>query len=164
MSIACSRCSDSTAGRKIPPPPHFPVVQLNSLPTYRRVLLSERLEQANMSAITSSYLNSLFSLSDFLPYIYSFILVSYLLQFYHVLLLFPIAFSLLTVIFFLETIILLLSTNSRIALLIVGKIIVLNYLKTEKTDDVVVVVAGRKSVHLQCTRELTVHAHIIIIK
>lgn len=66
------------------------------------------------------------------------------------LLLFPIAFSLLTVTFFLETIILLLSTNSRIALLIVGKI-VLNYLKTEKTDDVVVFVAGRKSVHLQCT-------------
>lgn len=56
-----------------------------------------------------------------------------------------------------------LSTNSRIALLIVSKI-VLNYLKTEKTDDVVVVVAGRKSVHLQCTRELTVHAQIIIIK
>lgn len=55
------------------------------------------------------------------------------------------------------------STNSRIALLIVGKI-VLNYLKTEKTDDVVVVVAGRKSVHVQCTRELTVHAQIIIIK
>ena len=110
-----------------------------------------------MSAITSSYLNSLFSLSDFLPYIYSFILVSYLLQFYHVLLLFPIAFSLLTVTFFLETIILLLSTNSRIALLIVGKI--------EKTDVVVVVVvAGRKSVHLQCTRELTVHTQIIIIK
>lgn len=55
------------------------------------------------------------------------------------------------------------STNSRIALLIVSKI-VLNYLKTEKTDDVVVVVAGCKSVHLQCTRELTVHAQIIIIK
>lgn len=34
-------------------------------------------------------------------------------------------------------------------------------MKTEKTDDVVVV-AGRKSVHLQCTRELTVHAQIII--
>ena len=81
------------------------------------------------------------------------------------LLLFPIAFSLLTVTFFLETIILLLSTNSRIALLIVGKI-VLNYLKTENTDDVVVVVvvAGRKSVHVQCTRELTVHTQIIIIK
>ena len=36
-------------------------------------------------------------------------------------------------------------------------------MKTEKTDDVVVV-AGHKSVHLQCTRELTVHAQIIIIK
>jgi len=57
--------------------------------------------------------------------------------------------------FFLETIILLLSTYSRIALLTVGKI-VLNYLKIEKTD-VVVVVAGRKGVHLQCTRELTVY-------
>ena len=46
-----------------------------------------------------------------------------------------------------------------------GKI-VLNYLKTENTDDVVVVVvvAGRKSVHVQCTRELTVHTQIIIIK
>ena len=163
MSIACSRRSDSTAGEKNSPSAHFPVVQLNWLPTYRCALLSERLEQASMSAITSSYLNSLFSLSDFLPYIYSFILVSYLLQFYHVLLLFPITFSLLTVTFFLETIILLLSTNSRIALLIVGKI-VLNYLKTENTDDVVVVVAGRKSVHVQCTRELTVHAQIIIMK
>ena len=28
------------------PPPRFPGVQLNSLPTYRRALLSERLEQA----------------------------------------------------------------------------------------------------------------------
>ena len=28
------------------PPSHFPGVQLNSLPTYRRALLSERLEQA----------------------------------------------------------------------------------------------------------------------
>ena len=79
MSIACSRRTDSTAGEKNSPPPRFPVVQLDSLPTYRRALLSECLEQANMSAMTSSYLNSLFSLSDFLPYIYSFILVSYLL-------------------------------------------------------------------------------------
>ena len=29
-----------------PPPPRFPGVQLNSLPTYRRALLSERLEQS----------------------------------------------------------------------------------------------------------------------
>ena len=28
------------------PPPRFPGVQFNSLPTYRRALLSERLEQA----------------------------------------------------------------------------------------------------------------------
>ena len=28
------------------PPPRFPGVQLNSLPTHRRALLSERLEQA----------------------------------------------------------------------------------------------------------------------
>ena len=30
----------------VPPPPRFSDVQLNSLPTYRRALLSERLEQA----------------------------------------------------------------------------------------------------------------------
>ena len=35
-------------GRERPPspPPRFPGVQLNSLPTYRRALLCERLEQA----------------------------------------------------------------------------------------------------------------------
>ena len=30
-----------------PPPPHFPGVQFDSLPTDRRALVSERLEQAN---------------------------------------------------------------------------------------------------------------------
>ena len=30
----------------VPRPPRFPGVQLNSLPTHRRALLSERLEQA----------------------------------------------------------------------------------------------------------------------
>ena len=33
-----------------PPTPRFPGVQLNSLPTYHRALLSERLEQANSIA------------------------------------------------------------------------------------------------------------------
>ena len=68
--LACSRRSDSRAreknsrrkkkrgmnrggkGEKVlspppPVPPRFPGVQLNSLPTYRRALLSERLEQAS---------------------------------------------------------------------------------------------------------------------
>ena len=38
----------------VPPPPRFPGVQLNSLPTYRRALLSERLEQANLLATDKS--------------------------------------------------------------------------------------------------------------
>ena len=32
---------------RVPPPPHFPGVQFDSLPTDRRALLSERLEQVN---------------------------------------------------------------------------------------------------------------------
>ena len=32
---------------RLVPPPHFPGVQFDSLPTDRRALLSERLEQAN---------------------------------------------------------------------------------------------------------------------
>ena len=37
--------------RSPPPPPRFPSVQLNSLPTYRRALLSEHLEQANVRCV-----------------------------------------------------------------------------------------------------------------
>ena len=63
--VACSRRSDRRAREKnsrrkknegrlegerppssLPPPLRFPGVQLNSLPTYRRALLSERLEQS----------------------------------------------------------------------------------------------------------------------
>ena len=59
--VACSRRSDSRAREKNSrrkkkrgetrgfPPPRFPGVQLNSLPTYRRAL-SERLEQASCVA------------------------------------------------------------------------------------------------------------------
>ena len=53
-TLACSRCSDSRAREKNSRPPLFPppplpppIVQPNSLPTYRRALLSERLEQAS---------------------------------------------------------------------------------------------------------------------
>ena len=71
VGLACSRRSDSRAREKnsrrerkrgetrrgkgertiappSSPPPCFPGVQLNSLPTYCRALLSERLEQATM--------------------------------------------------------------------------------------------------------------------
>ena len=41
------RDSLALASRLVPPPPHFPGVQFDSLPTDRRALLSERLEQAN---------------------------------------------------------------------------------------------------------------------
>ena len=71
VRLACSKRSDSRAGGKnsrrkkkrvqtrlsLSPPsppvpsPRFPGVQLNSLPTYRRALLSERLEQANVRCV-----------------------------------------------------------------------------------------------------------------
>ena len=41
------RHSLALASRLVPPPPHFPGVQFDSLPTDRRALLSERLEQVN---------------------------------------------------------------------------------------------------------------------
>ena len=42
------RHSLALASRLVPPPPpHFPGVQFDSLPTDRRALVSERLEQAN---------------------------------------------------------------------------------------------------------------------
>ena len=52
-TLACSRRSDSRAREKnsrpplASPPPPPPIVQPNSLPTYRRALLSERLQQAS---------------------------------------------------------------------------------------------------------------------
>ena len=69
FKLACSRRSDSRAreknsrrekkpgktrggkGESSPRPPRFPGVQLKSLPTYRRALLSERLEQAILAYI-----------------------------------------------------------------------------------------------------------------
>ena len=68
VRLACSRRSDIRARGKIheekkrgetglslsfplPPPPRFPSVQLNSHPTYRRALLSEHLEQANVRCV-----------------------------------------------------------------------------------------------------------------
>ena len=69
VRLACSKRSDSWARGKnsrrkkkrgqtrlslSPPPvpsPRFPGVQLNTLPTYRRALLSERLEQANVRCV-----------------------------------------------------------------------------------------------------------------
>ena len=69
VRLACSRRSDIRARGKNftkkkktrgdwtvglawpPPPPRFPSVQLNSLPTYRRALLSEHLEQANVRCV-----------------------------------------------------------------------------------------------------------------
>ena len=41
------RHSLALASRLVPHPPSFPGVQFDSLPTDRRALLSERLEQAN---------------------------------------------------------------------------------------------------------------------
>ena len=38
----------------VPPPPVFPVYNLTRSPTYRRALLSERLEQANLLATDKS--------------------------------------------------------------------------------------------------------------
>ena len=49
-------------------------------------------------------------------------------------------------------------TNSRIALLIVGKI-VLNYLKTEKTDDVVVVMLLVVKVSIYSVQESWLYTH-----
>ena len=49
-TLACSRRSDSRARQKNSRPPLVSpplIVQPNSLPTYRRALLSERLEQAS---------------------------------------------------------------------------------------------------------------------
>jgi len=41
-------------GKAPPPLPRLPGVQLNSLPTYRRALLSERLEQATNKHVNGS--------------------------------------------------------------------------------------------------------------
>ena len=43
------------------PPPRFPGVLLNSLPTYRRALLSERLEQAILISNEKGYIRFLSS-------------------------------------------------------------------------------------------------------
>ena len=43
------------------PPSRFPGVQLNSLPTYRRALLSERLEQAILISNEKGYIRFLSS-------------------------------------------------------------------------------------------------------
>ena len=43
------------------PPPHFQGVQLNSPPTYRRALLSERLEQAILISNEKGYIRFLSS-------------------------------------------------------------------------------------------------------
>ena len=67
VRLACSRPSNIRApGKNSPkkkktrgdwtvalilPPPRFPSVQLNSHPTYRRALLSEHLEQANVRSV-----------------------------------------------------------------------------------------------------------------
>ena len=67
VRLACSRRSDIRARGKnsrrkknegrldcrshSSPPPRFPSVQLNSHPTYRRALLSEHLEQANVRCV-----------------------------------------------------------------------------------------------------------------
>ena len=48
---ACRKCSSRPRPPRSPPPPRFPGVQFNSLPTDRCALLSERLEQANESSL-----------------------------------------------------------------------------------------------------------------